>query len=60
MDKKVLKKLIGVYTGLISECHSHTLVFCVAFAHIQHQGFLSSVMSPSANQQSAFHKSHER
>ena len=41
----------------ISECHSHPLRFCVAFTHIQHQGSLSSVTSPSANQQPAIHKS---
>ena len=29
----------------------------MAFTHIQHQGSLSSVTSPSANQQPAIHKS---
>ena len=41
----------------ISESHSHPLRFCVACTHIQHQGSLSSVSSPSANQQPAIHKS---
>ena len=41
----------------ISECHNHPLRFCAAFTHIQHQGSLSSVTSPSANQQPAIHKS---
>ena len=40
----------------ISECHSHPLRFCVALTHIQHQRSLSSVTSPSANQQPAVHK----
>ena len=40
----------------ISECHSHPLRFCVACTHIQHHGSLSSVTSPSANQQPAVHK----
>ena len=40
----------------ISECHSHPLRFCVALTHIQHHGSLSSVTSPSANQQPAVHK----
>ena len=39
------------------ECHSHPLRFCVASTHIQHQGSLLSVTSPSANQQPVIHKS---
>ena len=55
--------LLGVATKLhwvISECHSHPLGFFVAFGNIQHQGSLSSLTSPSANQRPAIHKSHER
>ena len=51
------KRFIEEVHSAISECHSHSLRFCVAFTHIQHQGSLSSVTSPSANQQPAIHKS---
>ena len=51
---------VSRFYWVISECHSHPLRWCVAFTHIQHQGSLSSVTSPSANGQQAIHKSGTR
>ena len=62
LDERTQNVMILLYAddmvhSAISECHSHPLRFCVAFTHIQHQGSLSSVTSPSSNQQPAIHKS---
>ena len=60
ISNKIFSVFYRAYTDLhsaISECHSHPLRFSVACTHIQHQGSLSSVTSPSANQQPAIHKS---
>ena len=40
----------------VSATVRHPLIFFVTFAINQHQGFVSSVTSPSANQQPVIHK----